>query len=815
MLLACGGEPPAVDKAPPAVLLARHPELRSSLSLPPSSRPEGAPTPAEVAVAGPYRELARDKGGVLYTADLPIRGIYRGHHAHGKPDEVDLLPPISHRMRWVASAPDDPGPTWTWEIDGDQLRLRLPADQPAPDPGAWRLSAPGCAKAEDALNLGSSGLSPEAFLTHTILLDEDSATGLLLPAPAEVSYELNLPAGGLLETTVRLLLPFVDEGLQTDGARLHIELDRGGEREVLLDEHIASGSVTPLRLPTGEPGPARLTIRTEPGESPRLDYVFLEEPALFVPSLHPRRLLVVLVDTLRADHLGVYGYKRDTSPRIDAWAAGAAALRAWAPAPWTLPSMRSALSGRQPEAWASGEHLGSALARAGYSSALLTANAYLSRHFGMSEGWSWHSYELLASAPAQVARARALAAAHPDRDLALVVHLMDTHMPHQEAEELRHLWAGPTPKGLSDTLTAASLRKLDDKGRLSAADKDWVRDRYDQNIRQVDRAMGALLDLVGPEATVALVSDHGEELWDHGGFEHGHALWEELVHIPFLIAGPGIAASRPQDPVSLMDLAPTLLHQLGLPADPSASGLDLSPLLAGTPMPALLARPLAYGRLLYGHSAWGVLVEGHQKWVGELGLERVVDLNLDPDERAPAIGAAPRFDAALGAGLDQEIVRGWRVALPGAGEPSGTLQSTWPSAVVRLLSPRGIAAAWTAPDPLGRNGGRISPFEGPTGTGVELRALKGSRLSAELLVEPGGDPTDLDGVILEAQVGRAQASASTGEPDGPAEHLRSVHLHNGEVVLTPAVFPRPSLEPTDTIEAGVQQALEELGYIGE
>ena len=127
--------------------------------------------------------------------------------------------------------------------------------------------------------------------------------------------------------------------------------------------------------------------------------------------------------------------------------------------------------------------------------------------------------------------------------------------------------------------------------------------------------------------------------------EHGHAVWEELVRVPLIIAGPGIAPGVVHEPVSLMDVAPTLYARLG--AEGATTGIDLSPAVEGRPMPELEQRPLAFRNLLYRSDAYGVLVEGRHKWIVREGTESVFDLATDPGEQKPASPPVSRFHDAL------------------------------------------------------------------------------------------------------------------------------------------------------------------------
>ncbi|MFT4975592.1 MAG: arylsulfatase A-like enzyme, partial [Myxococcota bacterium] len=245
------------------------------------------------------------------------------------------------------------------------------------------------------------------------------------------------------------------------------------------------------------------------------------------PAAPPRRLVLIFVDTLRPDHMSLYGYDRQTSPVLDAWAEGAAVFTdAHSIAPWTLPSARAALSGRQPEAWDDGPVLMERLSEAGWATGAATANVFLSETLGMSRGVDRFHYSLLASAEDQVALALGFFDAHPTQDAALLLHFIDPHLPYKEPEPYRSLWAGSPPPPLNERYQLIELQALHVGPELPGFDavRRHLIDRYDQNIRYVDAALAPLLDTLAPTDGVIVFSDHGEEFWEHGGFEHGHSL---------------------------------------------------------------------------------------------------------------------------------------------------------------------------------------------------------------------------------------------------------------------------------------------------
>lgn len=339
-------------------------------------------------------------------------------------------------------------------------------------------------------------------------------------------------------------------------------------------------------------------------------------------------LVLISVDTLRADHLELYGYGRETAPALTRWAAGGTVFeRALATAPATQRSMASVLTGllppvfdrqhdlgegRDPYLPAGVESLAERLAAAGYATGGFVSNAYLRRAEGFAQGFAtWDETSGMFSAseahrgrsaddilgPARAWRADVEGPAF------LWVHLMDPHHPYEPREpaawEPVHTpdwtardgeWRGLGVGGVTERLLSFGRDRLPDAELVR-----WLQDRYDAEIAQVDRALAALLDELGDDALVAFVADHGEAFGEHGRWLHGHALHEELLRVPLVLRGPGVpAGQRVEAQVSLVDLAPTLLELLGLDAPAQDfDGTDLGPWLGGqrrSDRPALAVR---------------------------------------------------------------------------------------------------------------------------------------------------------------------------------------------------------------------------------
>jgi arylsulfatase A-like enzyme len=788
-LLALGCRPPQ-GEAPPALRLDRHPEQVIALTLPPASR--AAPAPATVTLPPLTAPLALpglggDASLDIWRAEMPMRHVWRGHSQQKAPPGMVLTGPdgvVPYSVRGQG-----------WSLRGDTLELRLPAGSPAPSHTDYTLTHADSAAQESSRNLAYSQTSGTDFALRDARIGEGTRHGVLLPAPGSMTWEVALFDGAVLDMEVSLLRPLVSTEEVSDGAALRVTLERDGVMEELGRVSLLPGGQRALRLklPRGLSGTGRLTLESLPAGDATLDYLFVSTPTLHRPTDHPRRVVMICVDTLRPDHLGLYGYARQTSPRLDRLAAGAAVFtEARSVAPWTLPSTRAALSGMQPELWRESLSLPQRLSAAGFTTAAFVANAFLSEPLDMHRGFDRHIDHHLASAEEQISAARALMAELGDRDLAVMVHLMDPHLPYLEPESHRHLWAGepllPSRFGRSRLVAQA-----DDDTAIHR----YVTDRYDQNIRYVDDSLDALLSELSEDDVVVVFSDHGEELWEHGGVEHGHSLYDEVLRVPLIIDAPGLPAGRLDAPVSLLDLTPTLLELLGIPAD-GLQGSSLVPLIRGEPgaAEALMARPQAFGRTLYGRTLWGVLAGGTKHIRERDGLVAFA-LDTDPGEQSRLPTEEAPLRAGLTAALGREVATVWRLETLGSGKGAGI-----PGELI-LTHPAGFTAAWKAYDPHGW-------FADPVVVDgvVRVGAIGERRMPAEVFLLPADpDPTGLTLTHLLDGV-------STDSRPGGAGVLRKVSTGSGTVQIVADLAPVPVRGDEEVFfPADLEEELRELGYL--
>ncbi len=301
-------------------------------------------------------------------------------------------------------------------------------------------------------------------------------------------------------------------------------------------------------------------------------------------------VLLYLIDTLRADRLGVYGSTRGLTPRIDDFARRSVVLeRTTAASSWTKPSTATILTGLAPQVHGATRlerrlpptvrSLAEVLKEAGYRTGGWSANAHVTETTGFDQGFD--RFEFLpdvASADLLAARARAWLDEKTEGGEAaapffLYLHAIDPHAPYEPPEDLRRRFAPQAPAS-SGRLPAIQrvYRALDRKRPEARAMLANLSALYDADIAAVDRSFGALLDELGRRGDLArtlvvVISDHGEEFGEHGALGHGRTLHREVLDVPWIVHLPGQTAGRRiSEPAAHLDVMPTLLSALGIPA---------------------------------------------------------------------------------------------------------------------------------------------------------------------------------------------------------------------------------------------------------
>jgi arylsulfatase A-like enzyme len=386
-------------------------------------------------------------------------------------------------------------------------------------------------------------------------------------------------------------------------------------------------------------------------------------------------LVLVSIDSLRADHLHSYGYRRETSPHIDSLAdAGVLFENATSTTSWTLPAHASLFTGlpKSSHGCVSASRpladeratLAEALAAHGYHTAAFWSGPYLHPRFGLDQGFDEYvncaSYDFESGvmeanrkSHEDVTGHRVLAELEawferrPDAPFFLFVHLWDVHYDYHPPPPFDALfdrgYEGPIDG--SDVLVAVQTARKRDLRHLIAL--------YDAEIAWTDHQVGELLGYLeryagGEPTAVFVTSDHGEEFFEHGEFGHRKQLFEESIRVPLVARFPGRFASgaRLSEPVSVVDVAPTLLELAGAPPLPRTWGRSLLAALEQGEGPALVPTVSELGMR---EKAVTTIQTG--RWKALFAAEGdapigLWDLESDPAERNNLAGSVDAPDAA-------------------------------------------------------------------------------------------------------------------------------------------------------------------------
>ncbi len=325
-----------------------------------------------------------------------------------------------------------------------------------------------------------------------------------------------------------------------------------------------------------------------------------------LPDGRPPNIVVYLVDTLRADHLATYGYPRPTSPKLDALSAESVVFEhAVAQSGWTRTSVASILTGLQPRAHsvldrddalsADAVTLPAILGDRGYQTHAVITNGNVAPQLGFDNGFDSFVYagEQVGSETIHQLSDRVneaffawLDERQTDRPFFAYLHTSDPHTPYTPRDPYRaRFLRDPRLARLSDPdLIPDAFERFPD---LSVADAvGGLSDLYDAEIAYNDEQFGRLLDRLRAtdnyDSTLILfVSDHGEEFFEHGAFEHGRTLLSEIIFVPLVIKFPHgwAAGTRVDTPVQHVDILPTILDLIDAPPVRDASGDSLLPII--------------------------------------------------------------------------------------------------------------------------------------------------------------------------------------------------------------------------------------------
>jgi choline-sulfatase len=430
-------------------------------------------------------------------------------------------------------------------------------------------------------------------------------------------------------------------------------------------------------VPDGRAGDRRRVAQREPRETP---------PNVFI----------YIVDTLRADYLGVYGYPEAVSPHIDQLAQdGVLFERTITNSPWTKPSVASIFTGMWPathNVLAKGQSLpdeattlAEMLRPAGFQTAAFVANGHVTDRFGFDQGFDRFLFleppDRDTQLPPQSVDVNAIALRWLARyatkaPLFLYVHTVDPHGPYDPPKEFRDRFAPGADLNLGSRETLKQLRHkrlpvtaelIRDMRALYAAEVAFNDDSFGDFVAAL-RAHGMYDD-----ALIVFLSDHGEAFHEHESWEHGKDVYGEVVNVPLIIKFPardGLGGRRVADLTQQVDVVPTILDYLGLPIPAALEGRSLVGLACAKPGTAATRPGFIHLHQVGKHQE--AIVDDPWKLIRDASSPQrpryeLYNLVTDPGEHENLIDAHPIVAGYLGAQLQMRRVRAGSVLAPVTG----------------------------------------------------------------------------------------------------------------------------------------------------
>lgn len=370
-------------------------------------------------------------------------------------------------------------------------------------------------------------------------------------------------------------------------------------------------------------------------------------------------IILISIDTLRADHVHGYGYERQTTPFLDSLIRrGTSFSNAISSAPWTLPSHLSLFTSLYPHTHGVVNDqlalnddvvtLPMLLQRAGYQTGGFASCLYLFPGYGFDRGFDYYIEKNIFPAPVLGKEAMDWLLQTKPGNFFLFLHFYDVHPPHDPQEKYVKMFESSYDGTFSgDTESLLKVRE----GELVFSDEDrrHLKVLYDAEIRQLDESLATLMnafDAAGYLDNTLLVvfSDHGEEFFDHGGVLHSRTLYDELIKVPLIVVGPGIpAGKRIDEEVQLIDVLPLILDACHIKPPRGIEGESLLPLISGT---AINWKQIAFAEADKDNAKEDIKramrTNNYKFYYDRLtGEEDLFDLSLDPAETKSVLEENP------------------------------------------------------------------------------------------------------------------------------------------------------------------------------
>ena len=460
-----------------------------------------------------------------------------------------------------------------------------------------------------------SGENP-SLLKRKIKVWRESLNALFAPPHSRYDFQVSLETEGVLEFGIgvisdqntKKIIHAAEE--EEEDVRFSVLIESNGAKSILFEETLRIPSVEEGQVHVQKAldlssyqGNVRLSFETS-GEKGY--FSFWTNPLIYPKEKSHSQVILISIDTLRAGHLGVYGYERETSPNIDSLAAESAMFEnVYASSPWTLSShvsLLTALNSVNHRVYQDTEKMDPDLVTVAemlrvnnYFCSAFTGGGFVSSVFGFAEGFDSYyerTDEVLLDKAAELSF-RDVARwidGNKNKNYFLFIHTYQPHDPYACPAPYKTMFLSEQSKWSHINLNGYLGGKNAIFRELPGDERQNIIDLYDAEIRYTDeKLIGPLIQKLKDmslydQTMIIFTSDHGEEFYEHGGWGHGHSLYDESLKVPLLMKFPNskYLGSKVEHIVSLVDIVPTILDEMDIPSSHyEFDGLSLIPLLKG------------------------------------------------------------------------------------------------------------------------------------------------------------------------------------------------------------------------------------------
>jgi choline-sulfatase len=538
------------------------------------------------------------------------------------------------------------------KVDGEDVAAAIDYIRVLPSPGAGAAAAdPSAAAASD------EALPTYDKLVQDLTIGSIKRRALVLRAPASLSYYVDVPEQASLSFRVGQS--------QGSGARAKVRVQpEGGAEETIFDQPLnAAWQDQVISLARFAHTLVRLDFAAE-GDNASVGWA---SPSIVVPEVQiaktepAKSVIVLLIDTMRADKLRAYNPKtRVETPALEQFAKeGTLFVNAQAPENWTKPSVASVLTGLYPSTHGTKQSesrlpedvtmISEVFKKAGFTTATFLANGYVSDKFGFNQGWDFYTNYIRENKSTKAENVYADAGnwieKHKDQRFFVYIQTIDPHVPYDPPAEWLKKYDPESYAGVISPRKTAELLEQAKRNppavTFNQRDREHLEALHDGEVSYHDEQFGkfvARLKQLGVYDQVLFVvtADHGEEFNDHGSFGHGHTVYQELLHVPFMLRRPGVvpAGQRIEETVGTVDVSPTAIAAAGIEVPDSMEGVDRNEHVLGR----VPARPaVAFSDFLDDRRA---IRAGRFKLILNGVNPTLFDLQTDPGETKPLEAAA-------------------------------------------------------------------------------------------------------------------------------------------------------------------------------